>query len=105
MNVARGQSPQDEVAVIAHEIGHFRLHRDPRNEVTVRASVLGGDPIEGGPAKVDGYSPRERKEVQADVFAGEFLCPADWLREQIVDGGKAAFADCRLNSAYRRNSS
>lgn len=88
VNVAQGQSLQDEVAVIAHELGHFRLHRDPRNEVTVRASVLGGDPIEGGPAKVDGYSPRERKEVQADIFAGEFLCPADWLREQIVDSGK-----------------
>jgi len=35
-------------------------------------------------ARVEGYSPRERKEVQADIFAGEFLCPADWLRNEYV---------------------
>lgn len=74
--------------VIAHEIGHFTLHSDPNNEVTVVAAELGGDPVDSGAAKVEGYSPRERKEVQADVFAGEFLCPADWLRGEILSKGK-----------------
>jgi hypothetical protein len=37
---------------------------------------LGGDPVESWAGKVEGYSPRERREVQAK-FAAEFLCPAD----------------------------
>jgi superfamily I DNA/RNA helicase len=84
INVVEGLSPSEEAFVIGHEIGHFKLHKDPLNEVTVSTSILGGDVIEGGAARVDGYSSRERKEVQADVFAGEFLCPSDWLREQFV---------------------
>lgn len=85
VNVARGQKPADEVLVVAHELGHFKLHTDPRHEVTVLVPGLGGDPIDTGAGRVQGYSPRERKEVQADVFAGEFLCPSDWLRIELVD--------------------
>jgi DNA helicase-2/ATP-dependent DNA helicase PcrA len=88
VNVAKHQEPANERVVIAHEIGHFKLHRDPRNEVTLRTPTLGGDPIDSGAGRVEGYSPRERKEVQADIFAGEFLCPSDWLREQFVGHGK-----------------
>lgn len=84
VNVLKGQDPADEAVVIAHEIGHFHLHTDPAQEVTTRSSGLGGDPTETGAARVEGYSPRERKEIQADIFAGEFLCPSDWLREQFV---------------------
>jgi superfamily I DNA/RNA helicase/Zn-dependent peptidase ImmA (M78 family) len=74
----------DELVVIAHEIGHFHLHHDPHNEVTARPDGLGGDPVDSGSGKVEGYSPNERKEVQADIFAGEVLCPGDWLREEFV---------------------
>jgi len=88
VNVAKQQDPADEAAVIAHEIGHYHLHHDPVNEVTVKAAGLGGDPVESGAGKVEGYSPRERKEVQADVFAGEFLCPSDWLRNEFVVNGR-----------------
>lgn len=88
VNVAINQAPADEAVVVAHEIGHFRLHRDPHSEVTVRPLGLGGDPIDSGAGKVEGYSPRERKEVQADIFAGEFLCPSDWLREAYLLQGK-----------------
>jgi DNA helicase-2/ATP-dependent DNA helicase PcrA len=88
VNVARHQEPADEAVVIAHEIGHFELHRDPMNEVTVKAPGLGGDPIDSGAGRVEGYSPRERKEIQADVFAGEFLCPSDWLRAEFIDRGR-----------------
>jgi DNA helicase-2/ATP-dependent DNA helicase PcrA len=88
VNVAKNQDPVDELVVIAHEIGHFRLHHDPHNEVTVRPQGLGGDPVDSGAGKVEGYSPRERKEVQADIFAGEFLCPSDWLRDECVARGK-----------------
>lgn len=85
VQVVSHQEPADEAVVIAHEIGHYKLHHDPRNEVTVRAPGLGGDPIDSGAGKVEGYSPRERKEIQADIFAGEFLCPSDWLRDEFID--------------------
>jgi superfamily I DNA/RNA helicase len=81
--VANGQSAQDEAVVMAHELGHYKLHRDARNEITAITPTLGGDPIDSGAGRVEGYSPRERKETQADVFAGEFLCPSDWLREEL----------------------
>ena len=70
VNVANGLDAADELVVIAHEIGHFQLHCDPHVEISARASGLGGDPFETGAGKVEGYSPREQKEVQADSFAG-----------------------------------
>jgi len=85
VNVLSGQDPKDEIVVIAHEIGHSELHHDPTNEVHNVQAQLGGDQIDSGAGVVEGYSPRERKEIQADVFAGEFLCPADWLRGELVD--------------------
>jgi hypothetical protein len=88
VNVAKNQRLCDELVVIAHEIGHYRLHRDPTNEVTIRPAGLGGDLVEAGAGKVEGYSPRERKEVQADIFAAEFLCPSDWLREEYIVRGR-----------------
>ncbi|MCD2453370.1 UvrD-helicase domain-containing protein [Methylicorpusculum oleiharenae] len=87
VNVASGQDPEEEQVVIAHEIGHYELHTDPSHEVTISYAGLGGDPVEGAAGKVEGYSSRQRQEVQADVFAGEFLCPADWAREQYVIHG------------------
>ncbi len=82
--VARGQSAEDEALIIAHEMGHFKLHHDGRSEVTTIAVGLSGDPIDSGAGRVEGYSSRERKETQADIFAGEFLCPSDWLREELT---------------------
>jgi DNA helicase-2/ATP-dependent DNA helicase PcrA len=84
VNIVKHQDPRDEVVVIAHEIGHFKLHQDPTSEVTVLSAGLGGDVVDSGAGKVEGYSPRERKEIQADVFAGEFFCPADWLRDEYI---------------------
>ena len=88
VRVQKNLAPEMERVVIAHEIGHFHLHHDPHNEVTVRPDTLGGDPVDSGAGKVEGYSPNERKEVQADIFAGEFLCPGDWLRDQFIDGNR-----------------
>lgn len=88
VHLATGQSSEDEAVVAAHEIGHFELHRDPRSDVTMISPGLGGDKVDGGVAAAQGYSPKERKEVQADVFAGEFLCPSDWLRTQLFAGNR-----------------
>ncbi len=86
VNISPGQDPIDERVVIAHEIGHFRLHNDPHSEVRHSSFGLNGDDVDSGAGKVEGYSPRERKEQQADIFAGELLCPTDWLREQYLNG-------------------
>lgn len=88
VNVAKHQQEPDEMAVIAHEIGHYHLHHDVQNEVTGVAYGLGGDPIDSGAGRVEGYSPHERKEIQADIFAGEFLCPSDWLRLEFLNGNR-----------------
>lgn len=88
VHIARGQAPENEVVVIAHELGHFRLHTDPESDVTDVTMRLSGEPVESGGARVDGYSSRERKEIQADVFAGEFLCPSDWLKDRLMAGAK-----------------
>lgn len=84
VNLSPGQKPVEERVVVAHEIGHFRLHSDPHSEVTASGFGLGGDAVDSGAGKVEGYSPHERKELQADIFAGELLCPTDWLRDQYV---------------------
>ena len=88
VNIASDQTPADEVVVIAHEVGHFQLHQDPATEVTVRSDRLGGDIVDSGAGRVEGYSSRERKEIQADVFAGEFFCPSNWLRNEFIQNGK-----------------
>ena len=88
ISVAKNLEQATEHLVVAHEIGHFTLHDDPSNEVTGLQQGLGGDPVDSGAGKVEGYAPRERKEVQADVFAGEFLCPADWLRQAYLQQGR-----------------
>ncbi|MDK4732020.1 UvrD-helicase domain-containing protein [Rhizobium sp. CNPSo 3490] len=86
VNLSPDQKPIDERVVIAHEIGHLHLHNDPHSEVTLSTGGLGGDPVDSGAGRVEGYSARERKEQQADVFAGEFLCPAEWLKEEYLRG-------------------
>ena len=84
VNLSDALDPEERDFVAAHEFGHFRLHDDPLSEVRATPAALGGDV--DGPVSIAaaGYSPRERKEVQADVFAAEFLCPADWLRSELV---------------------
>lgn len=86
VNIVHGLTAAEESVVLAHELGHFFLHKDPRNDVNIIDPGLGGDTVDSGASVVQGYSPREQKEVQADVFAGEFLCPSDWLREELLAG-------------------
>ena len=73
VNVAKGLDPVQERVVIAHEIGHFHLHRDPHNEVTARKPALGGDPVDSGAGRVEGYTPESCLEidVKSVVFGGQ----------------------------------
>jgi superfamily I DNA/RNA helicase len=100
VHVAKGQTDEDRAVVIAHEFGHFVLHSDAETDVTDVSMLLSGEPVEAGAARVDGYSSRERKEIQADVFAGEFLCPTDWLRDRLVGGEKPSALAKELGLPY-----
>ena len=61
----------------AHELGHLHLHS---NDVLAcdAASLdveVGEEPPQTGARRVEGYSPAERREREANVFAREFLLP------------------------------
>ena len=79
VSIDRTLPPGLRERVIAHEIGHHDLHRDP-----VEATSDGDLDPESG-IRALGYSRRERREMEAEVFAVELLCPGDWLREEIVE--------------------
>jgi len=67
-----GQTEQN--FVLAHELGHYYLHAGQTQSFEVdRSASVPSLPTAGG------YSPAERRELQADLFASEFLCPSDWL--------------------------
>ena len=69
-------------------VGPLQVAQGPDERGDRQECTLGGDAIDTGIGKVEGYSPHERKEVHADVFAGEFFCPADWIRDQYVEHRK-----------------
>lgn len=53
---------------IAHEIGHYILHANPR--IVKYPRIYPGDNV----------MPYEDSEWQADAFAGEFLCPCQAIK-------------------------
>ena len=72
----------DEQVVIAHEISHpaavgRRIMPYSRNLAAIKSTAAR--------AGFERLLAARTKEVQADVFAGEFLCPADWLRDEYID--------------------
>jgi DNA helicase II / ATP-dependent DNA helicase PcrA len=84
LRVAAGLNPEREIIVQAHELGHNWLHDESQFLIRNTEPAFGGQPFETGVDRVVAYSPRERREVQADVFAQEFLMPADRLRDRLV---------------------
>lgn len=70
--------------VAAHELGHYWLHDETAFMIRSTEAGFGGQPLETGSDRVVAYSPRARQEVQADIFAQEFLLPADALRDRLV---------------------
>src|SRR5262252_2890295 len=66
----------------AHELGHLHLH--PQEALACDAAALdveaGEEPPQTGTGRVEGYSPAERREREANVFAREFLLPTSSLR-------------------------
>jgi superfamily I DNA/RNA helicase/Zn-dependent peptidase ImmA (M78 family) len=65
--------------ILAHELAHWFLHDEPREEDRdAPADDPLTEPLPYSQGVVSGYSPAQRREVEANVFAAEFLlpCPA-----------------------------
>lgn len=86
-------SPFERAFLVAHEIGHVVLGDDPTDAATLEidptrsaeASPIGLD-------RVIGYGSRQRREVQMDLFAREFLLPRNVARRLHIDEGLTATA-------------
>ena len=72
---------------IAHELGHHVLHEDHASciESDIVANPI-EEPLPLGEAYVMGYSPRQRRETEASVFAAEFLLPGPAIRSAFISG-------------------
>ena len=84
-------SEEDVAVLVGHELAHFYLHatgsgsRCSRDEVDVSA------PSEASPVGADrvaGYGAKERRELQANVFARELLLPQPQARTLYLDNAK-----------------
>ena len=84
-------TPFEQAFLVAHEIGHVELGDDfnyePAHEIdparAVEASPVGID-------RVVDYGRRQRREVQMDLFAREFLLPRDIARSLHLEQGHTA---------------
>jgi superfamily I DNA/RNA helicase/Zn-dependent peptidase ImmA (M78 family) len=76
----------------AHELGHLHLHTD--GMLACEAASLDVEVAEElpqtGARRVEGYSPAERREREANVFAREFLLPTSQLRDAYRADGRDA---------------
>lgn len=79
--------------LVAHEIGHVELGGDREQSIAVDPDpVRAAESAPIGRERVVDYSRRERREVQADIFAREFLLPRPLVRRLHVEEGATASA-------------
>lgn len=83
----------ERATLIAHELGHVCIHSGSTN--------CSGDDIDPsrsievapvGLQRVEDYGARERRELQANIFAREFLLPRSFARHLHIDDGMGATA-------------
>ena len=75
----------------AHEFAHFWLHDQSACCVASDFdSEVYEEPLPIGIQRVEAYSPQERQEREANVFAREFLLPSDVIRRWYLDEGLRA---------------
>ncbi|RWD31649.1 MAG: ImmA/IrrE family metallo-endopeptidase [Mesorhizobium sp.] len=83
----------EQAFLVAHEIGHAELGDDPEGD---QASSIdparAAEPSPVGMDRVVDYGRRQRREVQMDLFAREFLLPRNVVRALHVDDGLSAAA-------------
>ncbi|WP_119309827.1 UvrD-helicase domain-containing protein [Cohaesibacter haloalkalitolerans] len=79
-------SPFEQAFLVAHEIGHVELGDDPDDApATTIDPSRAAEPSPVGMDRVVDYGRRQRREVQMDLFAREFLLPRRVARALHVD--------------------
>lgn len=85
-------APEEDLAVlIGHEIGHFHVHPAQSASSCSVHDVDVSAPTEASPVGVDrvaGYGAKERRELQANVFAREVLLPQPKARAFYLDSDR-----------------
>ena len=83
----------EQAFLVAHEIGHVELGDDPDSELAPMFDpARAAEPSPVGMDRVVDYGRRQRREVQMDLFAREFLLPRNVARALHVDQGLSASA-------------
>jgi superfamily I DNA/RNA helicase/Zn-dependent peptidase ImmA (M78 family) len=80
--------PPETVAFnLAHELAHWWLHDEsqPCHEPDIVEEPV-AEPLPYGESYVSGYSPAQRRETEANIFAAAFLLPAPLLRACFAEG-------------------
>jgi Zn-dependent peptidase ImmA (M78 family) len=72
------QHPQRRRFSLAHELGHYFLHRDGMPEDLVT--------IDNPPTELIESSSKDPAEIEADLFAGELLVPLEMLKLHVKKG-------------------
>lgn len=92
----------EQALLVAHELGHALLgdsdDSTPANEMDFARS---SEPSPIGEDRVVDYSRKQRREVQMDIFAREFLLPRPYVRKLHLETGMTAIAIAeKLDAPY-----
>jgi superfamily I DNA/RNA helicase len=74
--------------LLSHEFGHIVVHQSEHACAADSIDVTMQE--EGALARANAYGPRERRELQANVFAREFLLPRELARDLFLAQGLSA---------------
>src|ERR1035441_265320 len=87
------QDDGERAQLVAHEVGHARVHAGSwscaSNDIDATRSTEAA-PV--GLQRVEDYGARERRELQANVFAREILLPRAFARRLHLDDGLTSVA-------------
>ncbi len=90
-----------EAFLVAHEIGHVALGGGTESWQTQSADPFrASEAAPVGVERVIDYSHRERREIQMDLFAREFLLPRGWLRKLHLAGETAVQIATRCKAPH-----
>lgn len=83
----------EQAFLVAHEIGHIELGDDVAEEPARDVDLArAAEPSPIGVDRVVDYGRRQRREVQMDLFAREFLLPRGLVRKLHLEDGQTATA-------------
>jgi Zn-dependent peptidase ImmA (M78 family) len=88
--------------LVAHEVGHVEFGGLTLPSLTPDVDLLrSAEVVPLGVDRVADYSQRQRREVQMDLFAREFLLPRPWAKKlHVEDGEPAAAIAARLGAPH-----